>query len=97
MTFNHRRVLAITAALLSAATFGSAAGMAQADTRNACQDLRNQQRAHEDLAGNFWDLEQMFRTLGYPSTVSTQVHELFDAEIAAARNADWQMILNECG
>ena len=84
-------VVALTAALAVAGT-----GVAQAVPRDACQDLRNQQRVHESLAQGYWDLAQLMQSLGSQPLYETY-RDLYHAETSAASNVDRNLNRLGCG
>jgi hypothetical protein len=98
-TIPHRRVLAraaISAVLGAAASLGGTAGTAHALPRDPCEDVRNQQRVHETLAQQWWDLAQLMQGLGSPQ-LYLQFHAQYEVETAIARNADRNLIRLGCG
>jgi len=69
---------------------------AGAEPRDPCEDLRNQQRVHESLASEFWDLSQLMLSAGAPA-LYLQFHEQYEVETAIARHVDHDLIRLGCG
>jgi hypothetical protein len=86
----------ITTALVTVAALMITATPVRAEPRDPCEDLRNQQRVHEDLASGFQDLAQLMLSGGAPA-LYLQFHEQYEVETLIAQNADRNLLRLGCG
>jgi hypothetical protein len=84
-----------TAGVLALSTLTLTVGSARAATDDPCQDLRNQQRVHEDLAAGWWGLAQTMQNLGLTALYREYRAEA-NLEVAKARVADNSLKYHNC-
>jgi hypothetical protein len=92
---SRARHRAAMAAVLAASALALTGGTARAATDDPCQDLRNQQRVHQNIAEGWWNLANAMDAVGAP-TLADLYRQRASDQVTEARNADNSLRFHSC-